>query len=213
MTKQLYKLMRDMEVFEKSKDGDLLISCVEKGGLYEIVLENDDMTKLKDETGKELTISSSDLDYFFERVLKDGMFGYSNDGETYYGFYKTKDEAIKKAVEEYNVSSFYIGVFFGITPDVKSCFNLESLFENIDEKQGEGFYCDIHMGGFWRLLSDEQRTELENGVCEYISKYCMRNGVVLYGVQDSEEIELCQKCGEIVNDDFDLCEKCKEETE
>lgn len=92
MTKQLYKLMRDMEVFEKSKDGDLLISCVEKGGLYEIVLENDDMTKLKDETGKELTISSSDLDYFFERVLKDGMFGYSNDGETYYGFYKTKDE-------------------------------------------------------------------------------------------------------------------------
>ena len=31
MTKQLYKLMRDMEVFEKSKDGDLLISCVEKG--------------------------------------------------------------------------------------------------------------------------------------------------------------------------------------
>lgn len=32
MTKQLYKLMRDMEVFEKSKDGDLLISCVEKGG-------------------------------------------------------------------------------------------------------------------------------------------------------------------------------------
>lgn len=121
--------------------------------------------------------------------ITDGRFCYSMDGELYEGDCKTKEEAIKEAISEYELK---IGDSIFIGEKEEKFFNeyldLDVLFESMADRAADEVHPDAVDGWPFDLITNNAQKELDDFITSWVKKHNLNP--YFYGIKNPEEIKI-----------------------
>ena len=123
--------------------------------------------------------------------MKMSKWGYSLNGEDYFGLYDSKEEAIKEGeteAREYEKDSFFVARAITFQPHIYAEDVIEEIQQNAYDNGGE--YAETYLDDVQRKHRDELEEKLNEVLSNWMNKYGYTPN--FYSVEDVETYRLNQ---------------------